>query len=126
MIEETINIDGIIFRLIDTAGIREGAEEIEALGIERSFAKIEQASVILCMADLSRENHLEDVSNWAKKLQEKHPLKKTLIVANKADLARAARIGPRRGKAWPGARRSQTGRSGVRPRRAVRARSTTR
>ncbi len=87
VIEETINIDGIIFRLIDTAGIREGAEEIEALGIERSFAKIEQASVILCMADLSRENHLEDVSNWAKKLQEKHPLKKTLIVANKADLA---------------------------------------
>ena len=42
VIEETLNIEGILFRLIDTAGIREGAEEIEALGIERSKEKIKQ------------------------------------------------------------------------------------
>jgi tRNA modification GTPase len=39
IIEETLNIDGILFRLIDTAGIRDGAEEVEAMGIERSLQK---------------------------------------------------------------------------------------
>ena len=48
IIEETLNIDGILFRLIDTAGIRDGAEEVEAMGIERSLQKIEQATIVLC------------------------------------------------------------------------------
>jgi tRNA modification GTPase len=87
VIEETLNIDGILFRLIDTAGIREGAEEIEAMGIERSFAKIELATIVLCMADLSRANHFEQVISWAKQLLQKHPNKKVLIVANKSDIA---------------------------------------
>src|SRR5690606_1935896 len=49
VIEETLTIDGLLFRLIDTAGIREGAETIEAIGIERSKQKIEQASIVLCL-----------------------------------------------------------------------------
>jgi tRNA modification GTPase len=87
VIEETLNIDGILFRLIDTAGIREGAEEIEAMGIERSFAKIELATIILCMADLSRANHFEQAFTWARQLIQKYPDKKVLIVANKSDIA---------------------------------------
>ena len=64
VIEETLNIEGILFRLIDTAGIREGAEAIEAMGIERSLEKIEQASIVLCLADGSNEASLSEVSNW--------------------------------------------------------------
>ncbi|MFA7275026.1 MAG: tRNA uridine-5-carboxymethylaminomethyl(34) synthesis GTPase MnmE [Crocinitomicaceae bacterium] len=87
VIEEQLNIDGIQFRLIDTAGIREGAETIEALGIERSKAKIVQASIVLCLADSSIENNLQDVYEWAKEIRATHPDKKIVLVANKADLS---------------------------------------
>jgi tRNA modification GTPase len=50
-IEDVINIDGILFRFIDTAGIRHTTDTIESLGIERTFSKISQASVILLLAD---------------------------------------------------------------------------
>jgi tRNA modification GTPase len=86
VIEETLNIDGILFRLIDTAGIREHAEEIEALGIERSKQKIEQAKLVLCLADLSVENSLQEVRLWKKELQEKYPSKRIVLIANKADV----------------------------------------
>jgi tRNA modification GTPase len=86
VIEETLNIDGILFRLIDTAGIREGAEEIEAMGIERSFEKIEQASIVLCLADASNQISVDEVKNWQAQLDEKYPDKKILLVANKIDL----------------------------------------
>ena len=51
VIEDTINIDGIIFRFIDTAGIRETNDTIESLGIERTFQKLEQAEIVLWMVD---------------------------------------------------------------------------
>jgi tRNA modification GTPase len=86
VIEETLNIDGILFRLIDTAGIREHAEEIEALGIERSKQKIHQAKIILCMADASIENSLNEVRSWKKDLQATYPDKRILVIANKSDL----------------------------------------
>lgn len=86
VIEETLNIDGILFRLIDTAGIREHAEEIEALGIERSKQKIEQAKLVLCLADVSVENSLTEVRSWKAELQEKHPAKRIVLIANKADI----------------------------------------
>lgn len=86
VIEETLNIDGILFRLIDTAGIRENAEEIEALGIERSKQKIEQAKLILCMADASIPGSLEEVRQWKSDLQEKYPSKRLVVVCNKTDI----------------------------------------
>jgi tRNA modification GTPase len=86
VIEETLNIEGILFRLIDTAGIREGAEEIEAMGIERSFEKIEQASIVLCLADASNQMSIEEVKHWQAELELKFPDKKILLVANKIDL----------------------------------------
>ena len=86
VIEETLNIDGILFRLIDTAGIREGAEEIEALGIERSFEKIEQATIVLCLADASNPTSVEEVKRWQLELIEKYPDKKVIAISNKIDL----------------------------------------
>jgi tRNA modification GTPase len=86
VIEETLNIDGILFRLIDTAGIREGAEEIEAMGIERSREKIRQAKVVLCMGEATHPENLAKVKDWSKTIQASHPDKKVFLIANKADL----------------------------------------
>ncbi len=52
-IEEPIQIDGILFRFIDTAGIRETAEKVEQLGIERTFRSLSAAQVVLALLDLS-------------------------------------------------------------------------
>ena len=86
VIEEMLNIDGISFRLIDTAGIREGAETIEAMGIERSRAKIEQAAIVLCMCDASNPDSLAEVKAWVKELRSRHPSKTVFLLANKVDL----------------------------------------
>lgn len=85
VIEETLNIEGILFRLIDTAGIREKAETIEAMGIERSFEKIKQAHIVLLIADLS-EPIIETTATWASELAQQYPDKKLLIVGNKQDV----------------------------------------
>lgn len=50
-IEDTITLDGINFRFIDTAGIRHSSDTIESLGIERSFRAIEQAQIVLFLSD---------------------------------------------------------------------------
>ena len=55
-VEETLNIDGILFRFIDTAGLRETEEIVEKIGIERTFKKISEASVVLGMIDLTRDH----------------------------------------------------------------------
>ncbi len=87
VIEERLNIDGILFRLIDTAGIRENADTIEAMGIERTHEKISKASLVVCMADLSVPGSLVDVCHWAEALRGQHPDKHIVVVANKHDLA---------------------------------------
>ena len=53
-IEETLNINGILFRFIDTAGLRETEETIERIGIERSYRKIAEASVVIGMLDATK------------------------------------------------------------------------
>ncbi len=53
-IEEVLNIDGVLFRFIDTAGIRETSEVVERIGIERTYKKISEAAVVLGMIDLTR------------------------------------------------------------------------
>ena len=87
VIEEELTIDGIQFRLIDTAGIRENAEKIEAMGIERSRAKIVQASVVLCMADNSVPNNTTEALNWAREIIATHPEKKVILAINKYDIS---------------------------------------
>ena len=83
-IEEVINIDGILFRLIDTAGIRQhSGDSIESAGIERSLEKMKQADLVLYLFDVN------DSSAETEKLQleiEKHQLN-YLLVGNKIDEA---------------------------------------
>lgn len=87
VIEETLNIEGILFRLIDTAGIREGAETIEAIGIERSKDKIRHAQIVLCMADAAAPNSLEEVATWVGELRTEFPDKHIQLVVNKVDIS---------------------------------------
>ncbi len=90
VIEETLNIDGILFRLIDTAGIREGlsdsdSDKIEAIGIERSKQKIQQAQLVLVLADATRKN-VQEVASWASEIQANNADKHVLLVLNKTDV----------------------------------------
>jgi len=63
-IEETLNIDGTLFRFIDTAGIRGTEETIEKIGIERTFKKVNEAQVVLAMIDAtSNETSVSTSSN---------------------------------------------------------------
>ena len=53
-VEETMNLDGVLFRFIDTAGLRETAETVEKIGIERSYKKLHEAQIVLGVVDASR------------------------------------------------------------------------
>lgn len=95
VIEETLNIDGILFRLIDTAGIREGAEEIEAIGIGKSHEKIRQAQLVLLLSDFSDKGSVAEghgsmdtfeTASWSDDLQHQYPDKKFIVLGNKLDL----------------------------------------
>ena len=69
-IEEVINIDGILFRLIDTAGIREHTSDIiEKIGVEKSLEKIQQADLVIYLFDVNTETdeELERVKNQFEK-----------------------------------------------------------
>ncbi len=84
-IEDTLDIDGVTFRLIDTAGLRRTADPIEALGIERSLKAAANARVVLWVVD-SAENRTgldETAGHIVKNLGEDSRL---VVVANKADL----------------------------------------
>jgi tRNA modification GTPase len=82
-IEELLNINGINFRLIDTAGIREAQDAIEAIGVEKTMEKISQSAVLVYLFDafeLSAKDLLADISRLQK------PGVAFLAVANKMDL----------------------------------------
>lgn len=89
VIEDTINIQGLTFRLIDTAGIRETHDEIESLGIERTFKKIEQANIVLWVADCETINeHIEELSQ---KILPVVGDRKLILIFNKVDIISAER-----------------------------------
>lgn len=86
-IEDTLNIKGINFRFIDTAGLRKSDDEIENIGIERTYQKLNQASIILYVVDIfetSVEDILTDLSEFKQHIENKD--KKIIIIANKTDL----------------------------------------
>ena len=89
-IEETMNIDGVLFRFIDTAGLRETDEVVEQIGIERTFKKISEASVVLGMVDLTRdaETTRETVRSIIEKVD--FSCQKLVFLLNKADIADAS------------------------------------
>jgi tRNA modification GTPase len=86
-IEDTINIQGISFRFIDTAGLRESKDVIENFGIEKTYEKIGNASVVIYMFDIS-EAPVEEMKKAISEFNEKHigENKKLIVVANKMDL----------------------------------------
>jgi tRNA modification GTPase len=83
-IEESFTLGGIVYRLIDTAGIREHtADLIESIGIEKTYEKIKQASIIIYLFDALET----DLDSLSKALAEFNNLEATVIpVANKIDL----------------------------------------
>jgi tRNA modification GTPase len=84
-IEEVINIDGILFRLIDTAGIRDDSSDIiELIGIEKSREKIEHSDEVIYIFDVNTETAGE-LQAAAALIKEKN--KNYLLVGNKTDVA---------------------------------------
>ena len=85
-IEETLNIDGVLFRFIDTAGLRETEEIVEKIGIERTFKKISEASIVLGMIDLTRDfdSTCETVREIIGKVD--FDAQKLVILLNKTDI----------------------------------------
>ncbi len=84
VIEDVINIKGNAFRFFDTAGIRDTKDKIETLGIERSYSKLEQATIVLLVVDT--ENPYPVIQSRIDKIRSKISPEQTLIiVANKID-----------------------------------------
>ena len=84
IIEDTVNIGGITFRFIDTAGIRETSDTIESLGIERTFQKLDQAEIVLWMIDAT--NAQAQITQLTGQLLPRCEGKHLILVYNKADL----------------------------------------
>jgi len=85
-IEDELNIGGIVFRFIDTAGIRDTADIIEALGVERTLEKMKQAKLIIYMADAAQDvAEIEEQVRGLEQLAIPY-----LILINKADLIETA------------------------------------
>jgi tRNA modification GTPase len=81
-IEEALNINGIIFRLIDTAGLRHSTDEIEIIGVEKSYEKIKEAQLILYVFDVNEMN-ADELKTDVQNLKIEH--QKLILVANKID-----------------------------------------
>ena len=80
-IEDTIDINGITFRFIDTAGIRQTQDEVEQIGITRTYAAIDKARIVLWLIDA--EPSTEEINDIIQRTENK----KLIIIKNKADKA---------------------------------------
>lgn len=86
-IEDQIYIDGISFRFIDTAGIRETEDKVESIGVQRTLEKMQQASLVIYLIDLMNDS-IDSIEEQFKELKKSSvPF---LIVGNKEDEANAA------------------------------------
>ena len=110
-IEETLNLGGVMFRFIDTAGIRETDELVEKIGIERTFKKIDEASIVLGMTDLSRgeDSVMADAEYIWSKVNASSSDREFVLLVNKCDVngiesveAGSAGVGSRAGFAGTG------------------------
>jgi tRNA modification GTPase len=85
-IEDELNIGGIGFRFIDTAGIRDTEDVIESIGIKKTFEKIDQSQVVIYLFDCSKSiENLDQVKIEIEKIKNKNPQKPLVIIANKID-----------------------------------------
>lgn len=85
-IEETMTIDGTLFRFIDTAGLRETSDEVEKIGISRSYKKMNEASIVLALLDVtaSEEENEYSISDIVSNLDVKS--QKLIVLLNKVDV----------------------------------------
>lgn len=84
VIEDTVNINGTVFRFIDTAGIRDTTDTIERLGIDLTFKKINQADIIIWMVDATdKSDRIKEIS---KKLYPLCKDKQLIVAYNKTDI----------------------------------------
>ncbi|WP_343624002.1 tRNA uridine-5-carboxymethylaminomethyl(34) synthesis GTPase MnmE [Flavobacterium lindanitolerans] len=101
-IEDELVINGISFRFIDTAGIRETKDVVESIGIKKTFEKIEQAQVVVYLLDssgildfrfqTSDNSKLDNVKIEVEKIRNQFPLKPLIIIGNKADTLTESQI----------------------------------
>ena len=84
-IEDEIALQGVTYRFIDTAGIRETKDVVESIGIQKTFENIEKAQLVLHLIDASMKLDLTSLSKEERELQEKYPNKKILTLINKSD-----------------------------------------
>lgn len=98
-IEDELVINGMSFRFIDTAGIRETKDVVESIGIQKTFEKIEQAQVVLFLVDGSQlsvsdsQLSIDKLKIEIQQIRNKYPQKTLLIIINKKDLISAELIG---------------------------------
>lgn len=86
-IEDELVINGIGFRFIDTAGIRETKDVVESIGIKKTFEKIEQAQVVLYLFEsLKFKVQSSEYISEIEKIKNQYPLKPLVVVINKVDL----------------------------------------
>ena len=87
-IEDQININGVNCRFIDTAGIRNTEDEIETIGIERTFKKMNESEIIIFLIDYSTLNHekLNYYVNYLTEIDNKFPNTKLITLLNKIDI----------------------------------------
>ena len=85
-VEETMVLDGILFRFIDTAGLRESSDKVEKIGISRSYQKLSEASVVLAVLDanVSEEENGNLISDIVDKID--FSSQKLIVLLNKVDI----------------------------------------
>lgn len=83
VIEDVVNIHGTAFRFFDTAGIRETSDVIETLGIERSYNKLDQASIVILVVDA--QNSFGKITERVRKIRKRINDQHLIIAANKVD-----------------------------------------
>ena len=91
-IEEIITINGIDFRLVDTAGIRNTEDEIEKIGVAKTLEKINQSSLVIYIYDSLSTNQKEVDEDLRKYVENKVPC---LVIANKIDLVKSSKDIPK-------------------------------
>ena len=83
-IEDEMNLNGVSYRFIDTAGIRETSDVVESIGIQKTYENIEKAQLVLQLID-GEKAQFDRVEAEVSQLQKKYPAKKVLTLINKSD-----------------------------------------
>jgi len=84
VIEDELVIEGVVFRFVDTAGIREAKDEIESIGIGKTFDKIQEADIVCMLFDASKDDPAQIAKEY-QKIADSIPEKPMILLANKID-----------------------------------------